>query len=285
MVRIPIEKLVVMTNDKEGGDLLGLSVLRSAYLHWYFKHKLYDIDAIQKERHGMGVPDIQLPPSYTSDDLKFAAQLAQSLRTNARGFVLRPQGWEFGFAKVEGQLTNALESADHHDMMINRNVLAQFINSTTGNSRSNTATAYDLFEKVQRQTGRYVCDTINKYLIKQLVDYNFKVARYPKMKVRGIGQARDLQQFSAGMRNLVSENIISIDDDTEKYVRDVIDLPTSWDKDNVRVNEMLLKPFTDPSGIPVATGGNAGTAAAQQVKGQRGKVQGAGTANDKAKAR
>jgi hypothetical protein len=55
-VEIPIEKLVIFTFDKTGGNLEGESILRSAYPHWFYKKVLYDIDAIQKERHGIGIP-------------------------------------------------------------------------------------------------------------------------------------------------------------------------------------------------------------------------------------
>ena len=260
VVFIPIDQLLVFTYDQEGGNKEGLSILRTAYQHWFYKTNLYKIDAIQKERHGIGVPEIELPPGYDKNDLKFAANLGRNLRTNERAFILKPAGWVVGFAKVEGQLTNALASAEHHDMMIARNVLAQFVNSTGVSSgagaqggRSNGAIALDLLLKSLRQLANQVCDVFNLYCIPKLVDYNFDVIRYPKLRVRGIGEARDLQMIAAGLRNLVSENIISVDDDTERYVRRIFDLPVRWDKKSARVNEQLLKPFTDPSGVPVPT--------------------------------
>lgn len=274
---IPIDKLVVFTFDKEGGDMLGHSILRTAYQHWYYKNNLYKIDAIAKERHGIGVPEITLPPGYDDDDLKFATQMARNLRTNEQAHIVKPMGWEVGFAKIEGQLPNTLESAEHHDLMIARNVLAQFINGTssagTTGSRSNMATSFDLLLKSLRQIGAMVCSGFNQHFIPQLVDYNFKVERYPTLKVRGIGEARDQQMVAAALRNLVSENIISVDDDLETYVRFLFDLPLVWDKDNVRANEDNLKPFTAPEQIAIqkalgtTNGGNAGTASASAVAG------------------
>src|SRR5213076_1826132 len=67
-VVIPIEKLAVFTFDREAGNVEGISVLRSAYKHWYFKYQLYKIDAIQKERHGLGIPVIKLPVGYSTKD-------------------------------------------------------------------------------------------------------------------------------------------------------------------------------------------------------------------------
>jgi hypothetical protein len=259
-VYIPIEDMLGFVFDQEGGNLEGMSILRTAYQHWYYKSNLYKIDAIQKERHGIGIPDIELPPGYDQNDLQYAANMARNIRTNERAFILRPQGWVVGFAKVEGQLTDALKSAEHHDMMIARNVLASFINATggssgagAGGSRSNSAVAMDLFLKSLREIGNLVCDVINKYLIPKLVSYNFQVTRYPKLKVRGIGEARNQQELSTVVRNLVSVNALSMDDSTEKYLREVFDLPAVWDKSNVRINDALLHVWgqlnaADPSG-------------------------------------
>jgi len=278
-VLIPIDKMVIFTFDKEGGNLEGQSILRTAFQHWYYKNNLYKIDAIQKERHGIGIPDIILPPGYDDNDLKYARDMARNLRTNEQAHIVRPMGWEVGFAKPEGQLTNALESAEHHDLMIARNVLAQFINGTssagTTGSRSNMATSFDMLLKSLRQIGAMVCSGLNQHLIPQLVDYNFTVERYPALKVRGIGESRDQQMLAAAIRNLVSENVISVDDGFEEYVRQLFDWPTTWDKASVRVNEENLKPFVAPEQIALAKagllpagggGGNFGTASAGTLK-------------------
>lgn len=278
-VLIPIDKMVIFTYDKEGGNLEGQSILRTAFQHWYYKNNLYKIDAIQKERHGIGIPDIILPPGYDDSDLKYAKDMARNLRTNEQAHIVRPMGWEVGFAKPEGQLTNALESAEHHDLMIVRNVLAQFINGTssagTTGSRSNMATSFDMLLKSLRQIGAMVCSGLNQHLIPQLVDYNFTVQRYPTLKVRGIGESRDQQMLAAAIRNLVSENVISVDDDFEEYIRQLFDWPTNWDKASVRVNEQNLKPFVAPEQIALARagllpagggGGNFGTASAGALK-------------------
>src|SRR5215831_10070514 len=69
---IPIWKLALFTYDKEAGDVTGTSVLRAAYKHWFIKDNLYKIDAIQKERHSIGVPVIMLPPNFDDGDVQAA---------------------------------------------------------------------------------------------------------------------------------------------------------------------------------------------------------------------
>jgi hypothetical protein len=66
--KIDIAKVMIFTFGKVGGDLTGHSILRTAYAHWYYKTHFYKIDAIQKERHGIGIPRGTLGPAATSQD-------------------------------------------------------------------------------------------------------------------------------------------------------------------------------------------------------------------------
>jgi hypothetical protein len=77
---IPISKLIVFSHEPEAGDISGISILRSAYKHWYYKDTLYKIDAIQKERHGIGIPVIKLPPGFSKEDQVLADNLGRNLR-------------------------------------------------------------------------------------------------------------------------------------------------------------------------------------------------------------
>jgi hypothetical protein len=104
-VTIPIEKMLVFTFDKEAGNIEGISVLRSAYKHWYYKDQLYKIDAIQKERHGIGIPVIALPPGYKQEDKDLAENLGRNIRTNERAHITLPPGWEIAMLKMEGHAT------------------------------------------------------------------------------------------------------------------------------------------------------------------------------------
>lgn len=225
---IPKEKLLILTNDKQAGNLWGTSILRSAYKHWYFKDHLYTIDSIQKERHGLGIPDITLPPGYTDTDKALAQELAANMRANERAFILKPPGgWEIGFAQIHGHLVDALASAEHHDIMIARNVLAQFINGGTGGAggRAAATVMLDLFYKSLRHTANRVADAFNDQVIKQLVDYNYAVTNYPKLTARKVGDNKDFQMAAAALANLALAGVITPNADLEDGVLDDFDLP------------------------------------------------------------
>jgi hypothetical protein len=248
---IPIKKLVVFSHEPEAGDITGISVLRSAYKHWYYKDTLYKIDAIQKERHGIGIPVIKLPPGFSAEDQKLADNLGRNLRTNERAHVTLPPLWDLVFAKLEGQPVDCMKSIEHHDMRIKSNVLGSFMDATTGTQDSNV----DIFLKSTRYLAEYVCDIFNKFVIKQLVDLNFTLARgstrgYPRLRARRIGEWEDIRTLSFAIRNLVSIDAIRPDDVMEAQLRREMDLPPA-DTKTART-PMLVKPpvGAEPSGNP-----------------------------------
>lgn len=228
-VTIPIDKLIIFTFDQDGGDLTGNSILRSAYQHWYYKDHLYKIDAIQKERHGIGVPDIVLNPGFSPQDKDFAHELGRNLRTNQNAYIVRTTLMTVGFAELSGNPVDVLASALHHDVMIMKNVMVQFLNAgldASGGGRATSATAMDMFLKAMRYVAQgLICDPINLYLIPNLVAYNFKTDRFPQLRARNIGEAKDLQMWAAAVRNLVECGALLVDDVTEQWIRQQVDMP------------------------------------------------------------
>jgi len=227
-VEIPIEKLLLFVNDEDNGDLWGRSLLRSAYPHWFYIQHLYKVDAIQKERHGIGVPFGQLPPGYTDADRDAAFEMVSNLRTNERSGVVYPEGYVFGFLEVKGHMANVIESVDHHNSMIMLNVLAEFLMSGmmhTGGGRATSASQQDIFMKANRSMADMICDTFNLYLVPYIVGYNFSTDKYPIVKARNIGDTKDQQQLASALANLFAQEVITPDEDTENWARRAFDMP------------------------------------------------------------
>jgi len=261
---IEIDKLVIFTFDQDGGNLEGNSILRSAYRPWYYKDHLYKIDAIQKERHGIGVPDIELQPGYSDADKRTAHELGANLRTNEKAYIVRTSFMKVGFAKVEGQLVNPLESALHHDNQIMKNIMVHFLNlgaDGSGGGRATAATAMDMFLKSMRFVAQgLVADPINLYLIPNLVAYNFPTDRFPQLKARGVGEVKDLQMWASAMKNLKDSNLISIDESTEQWIRAQMDMPaltSEWTPITQRPE--VVREQGKPSEFDTGTNGNNST--------------------------
>lgn len=219
-VFIPISKLAVFSLEAEAGDMAGISILRSAYKHYTYKDTLYKIDAIQKERHGIGVPVIKMPPGWKDADKKLAERIGRNLRTNERSHIVLPPNWEIMFAKLEGQPVDCMRSIDHHNEMIMVNVLAAFLTSSNTKKES-----LETFYKATRYVAETVADTMNRYVIEPLVDINYSRVKYPCLKVRRIGEWEDARTQSFTLRNYVGASLIRPDDTLEKYLREENDLP------------------------------------------------------------
>lgn len=263
---IPMDKLALFTYDMEGGNVEGVSVLRAAYKHWFYKDNFYRIDAIQKERHGIGVPIIILPPNFTPNDRNLAMEMGRNLRTNESAHVVCPPGWEIKFLELSGNPVNALESAEHHDLQIARNILAPFINAPAGTSQEDQQ---ELFLKATRYIADTARDVFNKYCIPQLVRWNFgEQEYYPELRVRRIGDAVDWRTVSFAIRNFVGSGIIRPDERLEAWVRDEMDLPPA-DLETTRIIVAPLEegeiPDGDPDGFPGP--GDATTAGTRQNSG------------------
>ncbi len=258
-VTIPIEKAIVFTFDKQAGNLEGESILRSAYQHWFYKDVLYRIDAIQKERHGIGVPDIELGPGHSAKDRQIAHEMGKNLRTNESSYIVRTKNMTVGFAELSGNLVDALKSANHHDNMIMKNIMVQFLNlgiEGSGGGRATGATAADMFLKAMKYLANLICEYFNQYLIPNLVAYNFATDQFPKMKVRNIGEAKDVQMWTAGMANMIKSGGITMDLETENFFRNILDIPDRLTDrpeftEQQRREQILLQGQTDEKGNPV----------------------------------
>jgi hypothetical protein len=64
------------------------------------------------------------------------------------------------------------------------------------------------------------------YLIPQLVVWNFPTTNFPKLKVRNIGETRDLQMLGSALANLFAQQALTSDDPTENWIRGVFDMPS-----------------------------------------------------------
>jgi hypothetical protein len=224
---IPIDKLVVFTNRKEGGNMEGVSELRTVYKHWYFKDTLYKIDAIQKERHAVGIPVIVLPPNYTPADKAAANQMGRNLRSNEKAHIVLPPFWEVKMLELEGQPVDVIASINHHDTQIARNVLAPFMNDSSAGGNDSDVVG-DLYMKASRQTADVIRDGINKWAIPEIVEYNWgknAAENPPELRVRRIGETVDWRTISFTLRNLVGAQLLRPDKPLLDAMREEFDLP------------------------------------------------------------
>jgi hypothetical protein len=253
---IPISRLAIFSLEAEGGDLRGISVLRSAYMHYTYIQTLYKIDAIQKERHSIGVPIIKLPPGWSREDREVAENLGRNLRTNERAHVTLPPNWELVFAELNSRPVDCLPSIEHHNKMILVNVLAPFLGNDSGNAETNL----QLFYKGVRYLANTIADTFNRHIIRELVDLNWaRITAYPQLRIRRIGEEEDMRTLSFTLRNHVGANLVRPDDTLEAFLREQLDLPPI-DPETTRLPETPQDPNAEEEEVDGVQGGTQGNA-------------------------
>jgi phage gp29-like protein len=227
-VEIDITKAVIFTNNRRGGNLEGKSLLRTVYRPWYFKGNLYNIDGIQKERHGMGFPVIELPPGYKDKDVTAAKELVRNIRTNEHGGAVLPPGWKLSFIDIPGQPVDVMRSIEHHNGTILLNTMTQFLLlglEGSGGGRATSGAHQDMFNKSLRYVANQVCDAIGLYCIPYLVGFNYDTDKFPRLRARNLGETKDLQQWASAVSNLAAQGMLNYTPELEIWVRSIIDAP------------------------------------------------------------
>ena len=225
-VDIPGERLLVITLDREGNNFFGESLLRAAYQHWYIKSSLYQIDAIGCERQSLGVPYLIEPPDRTignAERRRTGAALA-SLHAHEKQFLLVPGGYQFGIAGVTGQTKPVLPSIEHHDLLIARSVLAQFLNLHEGGSYALAVDASSFFLQALRARGNIIKEAVNKQVIRKLVDLNWTVDRYPTLEFEDLDHRSVFDSIEA-LAKLYHAGGLTNNPETENTLRRMMNLP------------------------------------------------------------
>lgn len=227
LVDIPMEKLLVFVNEKEGDNWWGTSILRAAYKHWYYKAGFYKIDAIAFERQGLGIPYAKLAANATPSDKANAESVLKEMRAHQKNWVTFEEGHEVGFLDMKaGTLRDPSTSIAHHNREIVKSVLAQFLElgSTDSGSRALSTDQTDIFLQAIESFATMICDVFNTYAIPQLVDLNFDVKEYPYLQFTGISRT-DVQILSTAFQTLVNTGAVKVGENDEEYFRELLNLP------------------------------------------------------------
>jgi hypothetical protein len=181
--------LVLFTNERKGNDPEGVAVLRHVFQNWKALMVLYKLELIGLERHSAGTPILTEPEGGPAslDDLNKALELVKNLRTHQQGGWTLPFGWKLEFAEG-GLKTDALAQAiQHHVHQMMLCVLAQFLllgSEKAGGSYAVGQTHRDIMVMSLWAIGEAIAEGVSTQVIPDLVDLNYKVKRYPKLRMK-----------------------------------------------------------------------------------------------------
>ncbi|GIX06970.1 MAG: hypothetical protein KatS3mg115_1373 [Candidatus Poribacteria bacterium] len=223
-VYLPAWKLLRFTYREEAGNFAGRPLLRDVYKHWWYKDTLYRLAALAAERTGVGIPVIQVPRNAPPMEQERAAAIVRALRANEEAGVVLPS--DFELTLTTGRGFSYLPLIEHHDRMIAKAALAQFLNlgQTQVGSFALSRSQTDLFLMTLNGILQHLCGVIEREGIGQLVWWNYGEGA-PVPRLRGKLRTTDAGQFAETLDRLVHGGLLTPDGELERVVRESLDLP------------------------------------------------------------
>lgn len=238
---IPIERLMIYRLHTERDNPEGRSILRTAWIPYYYIKHLGQLEAIALERMGAGLPVMTMPPGATTggadtDDAK-AAKIVRNIRNDEQSGIVEPDGWKFRFE------TPGSASVPDFDKVINRyekriltSALAQFLmlgqDGVGALALSKDQT--DFFTMSVNAVGDIIAETFTQIAIPQIMELNgmdcdgLRLEHTPAQGNMGVTIVADFLQKVGSMITWTPED--------EVWLRQIVGMP---EKDPVQLEQMM----------------------------------------------
>ncbi len=186
-VRIPVDRLVVYVNEREGANWVGVSLLRAAYKMWLLKDRTLRVQALAAERNGLGMPAYTSAPppenadydaklKWVNEEIERGLSIAKGARAGEASGVSLPHGAEFDFKGVTGKVPDLDKQIRYYDEQIGRAVLAHFLNLGGDDSTGSYAlgdTFANFFVGSLNALTRHLATITQQHVVEDLVDANW----------------------------------------------------------------------------------------------------------------
>lgn len=169
---IPVHRLVAYVLDREGGNWLGMSLLRPAYKNWLLKDRALRAWSTSVDRNAVGIPIYKAAEGETNLDA--GKKLATQVRGGSNAGAAVPHGAELLIMGVDGQTVDVDKFVRYQDEQIARAVLAHFLNlGTQTGSWALGSTFADFFTLSLQAIAEDYRDVSTAHIVEDLVDINF----------------------------------------------------------------------------------------------------------------
>ncbi|MFD4957139.1 hypothetical protein [Microbacterium sp. NPDC058389] len=256
-VRIPVARLVVQVNEREGANWIGQSLLRPAYKMWLLKDRVLRIQALAAERNGLGLPTYTTPPPPTDNDftseqyvewmdkeIERGLDIAKNVRAGDAAGASLPHGANLSFVGVTGKVPDLDKPIRYYDEQIARAVLAHFLNlGTETGSWALGSTFANFFTDSLNAVAQQIADVTQQHVVEDLVDANWGPNEpAPRLVPATIGAEHPAT--AEAIKALIECGALSADPALEAHLRALYGLP---------VKEQAADAEPDPTAEPDAT--------------------------------
>lgn len=246
--RLPVNKFIVYSYNREFSNWYGKSDLRAAYRSWWSKEVLIRFMNIYMERFGMPTHLAHYPKGMRKEDRDAIKDILDKVQ--AKYSIVVPDDMKIELLEAAGAGEQSFKTAvEMHNRFMARSILVPdlmgFTEVTGGGSYALGKKHFDVFLWVIKKLGKDIEENIvNEQLIKRLIDLNYpNVEKYPQFRFEDIteeGTQTKAMIIAAGIQG-------GFIDPREPWIRRYLSLPE------------LTGGFTLPSLTDISTTGG-GTA-------------------------
>lgn len=243
ITEIDADRCLIYVNEKEGDDWRGVSILRSAWKAYFTKMELQNIEAIAFERTA-GLPVVYPPDEAGDDQLEAVEEAVRAMRqgesvyivmpgpkqqTSRSGTVTEGNHWLIENLAVDAGAGMAAEfgsAISRYDTEMAKNVMASFmqLGMQEVGARATADVQQDPYYQAIEAHVSYIEDTFTEGVLRPLVDWNYTVDRYPRLKASKI-QAKNAEVIATAVKGLVEAGVIQPDEPLEDFMRELLDAP------------------------------------------------------------
>jgi hypothetical protein len=172
--------MVLYRTRVEKNNPEGRSLLRSAYIPYYFVKNIQTLEGIGIERDLAGLPVIKMPEGAdttdsTTSDLGIAKKTVRNIRNDEQAGLVLPFGWDFELASTGGSRaidTNSVIQRHESRMLIS--ALAQFLilGQDKVGAQALSSDFTDFFANSIDATTDIIGETFQKYAAERLLKLN-----------------------------------------------------------------------------------------------------------------
>lgn len=229
---IPGAKLVHTVQDPEGGEHVGVSMLRAAYGPWKLKRKLIVDASIAFDRHLAGTPVVRHPDNTSAQ--RRAEDIGRSLRLHERAYVtfpgpppsdLNPDGWDLTWER--GEMGDPIPFLHYLDHLMVTSFLAAFLGlgTTETGSRAVGEVLAEPFYLALNAVAEDLAADLTNQLVRTIVRVNFGGDVAIPSVTFGRLNYRSLEALGRFIADLGSAGMNVTDRALQQHVRAVAGLP------------------------------------------------------------
>lgn len=246
-VYLPIEKCMLFRTTSKMNNPQGRSVLRNAFVPWYYKRRIQEIEAIGIERDLAGLPVALVPPQLLSNSataqeraaLDAIKQIVRNIKRDEQEGVVFPLAYDPDTGNPAFDLkllssggsrqfdTDAIVS--RYDQRISMTVLADFL--LLGHERIGTqalsVSKIDLFVRSIEAYLSEIAEVFNQHGIPRLMRLNGVSEELSPSLTYSTPKNIDLAQIGGFITSLAQAGApLFPDENLESYLRGIAGLPT-----------------------------------------------------------